>query len=103
MESKQNVEEPRGPDYVSGIRWKKFVTRAIDLRVMCEADSDKLGMVLTEVPKTTQFSVMKDRSENEADRGYSYKQGLRDSLLQITIRDRTIVYDLDPIEKKNKA
>lgn len=53
MESKQNVEEPRGPDYVSGIRWKKFVTRAIDLRVMCEADSDKLGMVLTEVPKTT--------------------------------------------------
>lgn len=49
----ESVEEPRGTDFVSRIRWKKFVTRAIDLRVMCEADSDKLGMILTEVPKTT--------------------------------------------------
>lgn len=40
---------------------------------MCEADSDKLSMILSEVPKTMQFSVKKDRSGEEADRGYSFK------------------------------
>lgn len=93
---------------VERIRWKKFTTTAIDLRVMCESDSDKLSMILSEVPKSMQFSIQKDLSKDKSaaqqllDRGYSYKQDLRDSLLQITIKDRTIIYDLDPDAKKSK-
>jgi len=75
---------------------------------MCESDSDKLSMILSEVPKSMQFSIQKDLSKDKSaaqqllDRGYSYKQDLRDSLLQITIKDRTIIYDLDPDAKKSK-
>lgn len=64
---------------------------------MCEADSDKLSMIVAEVPKTMQFSISKEKiADDPASRGYSYKQGLRDNLLQVTIKDRTILYDLEP-------
>lgn len=86
---------------VERIRWAKYTTKAIDLRVMCEVDSDKLSMIVAEVPKTMQFSISKERlADDPAARGYSYKQGLRDNLLQVTIKDRTIIYDLEPSTKK---
>ena len=67
---------------VERIRWAKYTTKAIDLRVMCEVDSDKLSMIVAEVPKTMQFSISKERlADDPAARGYSYKQGLRDKLL----------------------
>ena len=92
-----NKEVDKSQTTVSRIRWKTYKTKAIDLRVMCESDSDKLSMILAEVPKTLQFSISKEKmADDPSNRGFSFLQGLRDNLLQVTIRDRTIIYDLEP-------
>lgn len=51
-------------------------------------------MYLCEVPKTTHFSI----SEEVDDEDSLGAPTRRDNLLQVTVRDRTILYDLAPEE-----
>ena len=50
-------------------------------------------MYLSEVPKTTHFSISQEKEESKDSEGTPMR---RDNLLQVTVRDRTILYDLAP-------
>ena len=53
-------------DYKCHISWEHFITRTIDLSVLCESDADCYNTHLAEVPKSTQLSI--NRSNEQADR-----------------------------------
>ena len=78
-------------DYKCHISWEHFITRTIDLSVLCESDADCYNTHLAEVPKSTQLSI--NRSNEQADREAGDIK-LRQNLLQVTVRNNTIIYDI---------
>ena len=53
-------------------------------------------MLLAEVPKNLRFSLAQKEIKEDKSKSYQHQQGLIDNLLQVTVKDRTIIYDLEP-------
>jgi hypothetical protein len=68
----------------------QVATRVIDLRIVAENDSDSFKTILSEVPFSTQLSMYQVPLKKN-----SFGLGLRENLLQITVSDRTIVFDIN--------
>lgn len=68
------------------IKWISLSTSVIDLSVFYENESDLFKTILQEVPFNPNLSVIKDKE--------SGKIGLRDNLLQVTILDKIIIFDI---------
>jgi hypothetical protein len=61
-------------------------TRVINLSIIAEKDADCYKTMLSEVPFSTQLSINEEKKDDL----------LKEDLLQITIADRIIIYDLSP-------
>ena len=78
---------------VEFVRWIPCKTRVIDLSIIAENDADCYKTMISEVPFSTQLSIVESEEQDlkdQARKGIS----LRENLLQITIADRIIIYDL---------
>jgi hypothetical protein len=75
------------------IIWQNLVTKTINLGVMMDSDADAEHKHLSEVPKSTQLSIIRDQKSKIRD---SNNKGikLRDNLLQVTVRDSIIIFDI---------
>lgn len=65
---------------------------------MCDNDGDKYSMKLTESPKSFQFSESKDE---EIDFNKNEPKILK-SLLQVTVKDRLIIYNIEQQEDEEE-
>ena len=68
------------------MHWVRLRTRVIQLKVFYENESDSMKTILSEVPFTPSMSVKK---EVDSERLF-----LRDNLLQVTVTDKNIIFDL---------
>ena len=66
---------------------------------MIENEGDRFAMQLTEVPKSAKLSLIRQRGE---DGKTECEPTLHDNLLQITVRDKTIIFNVDPNEPEER-
>ena len=59
---------------------------------MCENEADRVSMNMQELTKSVHLSIIK--AEQEGNQEVLKQPQLQENLLQVTVRDRTIVLDL---------
>ena len=85
LDSGRNIEIMNENPDVTLLKWVQLQTRVIDLSVFHENEADSFKKMLSEVPFSTQLSVIRDKSN-----GIQFK----DHMLQITVQDRIIIFDI---------
>ena len=80
--------------------WMSYKTIIINLRTIAENEMDCYKTILSEVPYSTQLSIVESKEKVSKKKKKSSKDkqtsgiSLKENLLQITIGDRIIIYDL---------
>ena len=65
---------------------------------MVENDADKHCLTLSEVPKSAKLSLIRNKDENDKE----IEPTLNQHLLQVTVRDKTIIFNIESEEPEEK-
>lgn len=84
----QSVSKPLY-DRRQNVEWSYHTTATINLEKIIESNTDKLNTHLSELPKSTQLSIARKRATKNGE-----ELSVHYSLLQITVGNRVIIYDL---------